>query len=215
MNQLHQHHTSGRAAVVHRPTARPTGESDVTLPPGSTGWWAVGETVVMRTVTIRPAIAADDDEIARITVDAYVAGGHLSGPDHRYAAELRRTTERREQAELLVAEIDGRVAGTITLVRGGTVWAEFTDVDDVEIRMLAVDPAHGGQGIGAALVDAVLARAAAVQANGVALVTMDSMHIARGIYQRRGFRRQPERDLAVPGVLLHAYRLDLTESPAG
>ena len=168
----------------------------------------------MSTVTIRPAEQRDDDEIARITVDAYVAGGHLSGPDHRYAAELRRTAERRQQADVMVAEIDGRVAGTVTVVRGGTAWAEFADPDDLEIRMLAVDPAHGGHGVGAALVDAVLARAAAVQASGVALFTLDSMHVARGIYQRRGFRRQPERDQPVPDAMLRAYRLDLSGTPA-
>ncbi len=169
----------------------------------------------MRSVTIRPATAADDDEIARITVDAYVDGGHLPSRDHRYAGELRKTSDRRERAELLVAEVAGEIAGTVTFVRGGTEYSEFGNPGDAEIRMLAVDPAHAGRGVGAALVDAVLDRARAIGADGIALYTLDSMHSARRIYQRLGFARLPELDHEVPGAMLRAYRLDLAGAATG
>jgi ribosomal protein S18 acetylase RimI-like enzyme len=158
---------------------------------------------------IRAATPDDDQAVADLVVDAYVAGGHL-GPDDDYVRVLRRTTERRGQGEVLVAEVDGVLAGTVTIVRGGTVYSEFGDEEDTEIRMLAVAPAHAGHGIGAALLAEVLDRSRALDARGVALYTLDSMTAARTLYRRNGFGRRAELDHEpAPGVHLRAYRLDL------
>jgi GNAT superfamily N-acetyltransferase len=158
---------------------------------------------------LRPATPEDDETLADLVVDAYVAGGHL-GPDDRYVHVLRRTAERRSHAEVLVAESDGAAVGTVTIVAGGTAYSEFGDEHDDEIRMLAVAPAHAGQGVGAALLAEVLDRSRARGAHGVALYTLDSMAAARTLYRRNGFHRKPDLDREpVPGVQLRAYRLDL------
>jgi len=159
---------------------------------------------------IRPATPDDDEPVADLVVDAYVAGGHL-GPDDGYVRVLRRTAERRAHADVLVAEFDGELLGTVTIVRGGTEYSEFGAEHDTEIRMLAVAPAHAGQGVGAALLAEVLVRSRGLQAHGVALYTLDSMAAARTLYQRNGFHRRPDLDdEPAPGVNLRAYRLDLS-----
>ena len=158
---------------------------------------------------IRPATPADDVAVADLVVDAYVQGGHLA-PDDGYVRVLRRTADRRRQAEVLVAELDGHLAGTVTIVVGGTEFSEFGDEHDTEIRMLAVASDHAGRGVGAALLARVLDRSRAHHARGVALYTLDSMVAARTLYQRNGFGRRPDLDHEpVPGVQLRAYRLDL------
>jgi ribosomal protein S18 acetylase RimI-like enzyme len=160
-------------------------------------------------LVIRPATPADDESLADLVVDAYVQGGHLN-PDDGYVRVLRRTAERRDQAEVLVAEVDGDLVGTVTMVVGGTEFSEFGDERDTEIRMLAVAPAHAGQGVGSALLAAVLERSRTRHARGVALYTLDSMAAARTLYQRNGFGRREDLDHEpVPGVQLRAYRLEL------
>jgi ribosomal protein S18 acetylase RimI-like enzyme len=172
---------------------------------------ASGHTGRVSELRIRPAMPDDDQTLADLVIDAYVTGGHL-GPDDQYVSVLRRTAERRSQAEVLVAESDGELVGTVTMVRGGTAYSEFADEHDTEIRMLAVAPTCGGQGVGAALLSEVLDRSRALDAHGVALYTLDSMAAARTLYQRNGFHRRPDLDHEpAPGVQLRAYRLDLSE----
>ena len=78
----------------------------------------------------------------------------------------------------------------------------------------AVDPAARGLGVGGALVDLVLDRFRRDGMRGVVLSTLPEMTDAHRLYERRGFRRAPERDWApVPGVDLLAYALDLEETP--
>lgn len=60
-------------------------------------------------------------------------------------------------------------------------------VDELHINNLAVDPAHRRQGVGGALVLAVLELARKVAATRVILEVRRSNAAARGLYQRCGF----------------------------
>jgi ribosomal protein S18 acetylase RimI-like enzyme len=76
--------------------------------------------------------------------------------------------------------------------------------------MLAVDPEFQGGGAGSALVDACIEHARADGKHAIVLHTTPWMTTAHRLYERRGFRRLPERDFTpVPEVPLLAYRLDL------
>ncbi|MFB7811784.1 GNAT family N-acetyltransferase [Streptomyces virginiae] len=163
-------------------------------------------------MVIRTAVPADYEALGEITAQAYLADGHLDfNEDDAYLHVLRDVAGRAGQAEVLVAERDGRVLGGVTFAAPGSPLADIADPDEAEFRMLAVAHAARGQGVGEALVRACIERARAVEGvTGVALSTQRSMAGAHRIYARLGFVRTPERDWApIEGLTLLTYRLKL------
>lgn len=110
----------------------------------------------MSTVTIRRAAPADYPTVARLTVAAYRNDGQLPPGSSRYQAALADVAGRAEAGELLVAvdETTRRVVGTVLFVRPGSDYSELSRPGEGEFRMLAVDPAAQGRGVGEALVRA-------------------------------------------------------------
>ena len=105
--------------------------------------------------------ARPDDfaRIAQLTVDVYVGGG-LATP--AYAPELADVAGRAERAELFVVrDPGGRVVGSVALVLTGDFGNVITSDEEAAFRMLVVDPAAQGQGIGELLVTTCLDRARA------------------------------------------------------
>jgi ribosomal protein S18 acetylase RimI-like enzyme len=81
---------------------------------------------------------------------------------------------------------------------------------EAEVRALAVDPHARGRGIGAALVTAVVERAARRGIRQLVLLTLPEMRAAHHLYTQAGFRRLPDRDWSPrPGAILLAYGLVL------
>jgi GNAT superfamily N-acetyltransferase len=76
-------------------------------------------------------------------------------------------------------------------------------------RFLAVDPAARGRGIGRALFAACLDRARAAGKRRMALPTTEWMVTARAMYERAGFRREPEGDARLPGITIVADAAEL------
>jgi ribosomal protein S18 acetylase RimI-like enzyme len=154
---------------------------------------------------IRQAAAEEFPALADLCVAAYapfVAG------DHVYIAELRDVARRAADAELLVAADDGRVLGTVTFVPDGGPLGEIAGPDEAEFRMLAVDPAARGRGVGTALLAHVVDAGRDHGRAGVVCSSLPQMRAAHRIYERSGFRRAPERDWSpVPGVDLLAFAL--------
>ncbi|RIQ21500.1 GNAT family N-acetyltransferase [Jiangella rhizosphaerae] len=155
---------------------------------------------------VRPARPADHAAVARITVAAYDADGFLDG-DEEYADELSDIASRSNQATLLVAaDEDGTVLGAVTFCRPPSPYVEVARPGEAEFRMLAVDPAARGRGVGAALVQACLDLAREHGDDAVVLSSLPRMHTAHRLYERLGFVRTPERDHEpIPGFLLIAY----------
>jgi ribosomal protein S18 acetylase RimI-like enzyme len=168
-------------------------------------------------VVIRRARAQDLETVGRLTVAAYAP--YLEGSDSNYVEHLRDTARRDLEAEVWVA-LDGQaeggtVLGSVTSCPEGSPWRELAQPGEGEFRMLAVDPAAQGRGVGRALVQHVVDGFRADGSRGVVLCSMTTMTPAHRIYEGLGFARAPELDWSpVPGVDLVAYRLDFVGGQA-
>jgi ribosomal protein S18 acetylase RimI-like enzyme len=160
------------------------------------------------TVEVRAASPTDFPRIAEVTVGAYVGDGLAPG---EYVPVLADVAARAELAELLVAcAEDGAILGSVALVLDGHFGEVTTGPDEAGFRMLAVDPAARGRGIGERLVLACLERARAAGKRRMVLSTDTRMAAAHRLYERLGFSRLPERDWSpLPGVELLVYARDL------
>ena len=107
-------------------------------------------------ITVRPAVEADYDAVARITRDSYLAAGYFEDADHPYMRKVQDVALRAGHATIWVAERDGQVVGSVTLARAGEPYADIALEDELEFRMLVVDPAVQRSGAGRAMVDAIL-----------------------------------------------------------
>ena len=144
--------------------------------------------------TIRDIRPDEFEALGEITVLAYA--NRLSPSDSEYLDELRDVAARAAAVPVLVAvDPDGRVLGGVAYIPGpGTPLSEAEREGEAGIRMLAVDPAVGGRGIGRALTVACMDRARAEGRIGMTLYTLPTMGVAHRLYELLGFRRDPERD---------------------
>lgn len=108
-----------------------------------------------------------------------------------------------------IAELDGRPVGCVMCVR------EEAAPGTARLRLLLVDPAGRGKGIGALLVDTVVAFARSVGYRELVLWTNDVLTSARSLYLKAGFTLVAERPHRSYGVTLTGqdWRLPLRESP--
>jgi len=169
--------------------------------------------MAMSVVEVRPDTlsAAAIATLGEIVVRAYRSVGALEGDDE-YVPELRDVARRVREAVVFAAldGADGTPLGCVTYVPGpDNPWAEHLRDREASIRMLAVDPAAQGRGVGSALVAACLDRARADGRRAVFLHSLPVMAGAQRIYERCGFRRVPERDWVFPDFLLMGFVLDL------
>ena len=154
-------------------------------------------------VVVRPAVEDDLDEVGRITVDAYTEGPGAG--TREYVERLRDARTRLDDAALFVAELDGRIIGSITLARPGTVHSEIAHGNELEVRYLSVDPPMWGHGAAKAL----MAKAREVAADEHRVLVLDVIvhnTKAHDMYTKLGFIRVPKRDFyPIPNVDLKAY----------
>jgi ribosomal protein S18 acetylase RimI-like enzyme len=168
-------------------------------------------------VEIRPVQPAEYQRAGDIVVAAYRAlAGHELEAD--YAAQLGDVQGRSATAtaEVLVA-VDGEVVlGCVTFVPdASSPWAELVQADESAIRMLGVDPAAQGRGVGRALVGACVERTRALGHRALFLHSTPWMQSAHRLYESAGFARVPSRDwLPVPEVPLLAFRLEMGPASA-
>jgi ribosomal protein S18 acetylase RimI-like enzyme len=171
-------------------------------------------------VEIREALAGELEEAGRITADAY---REFVPPDDdgdwtSYLVEIADVSGRAERTTILVAVEDGRVLGSLTLELDRRVSegeghreGERLPAHEAHIRMLGVDPAAQGRGIGRALMDEAIRIA---RERGKALMTLNTtrrMKSAQRMYESMGFERDPDWQVDEDFVLL-TYRLALASS---
>ncbi len=151
--------------------------------------------------------------LGEIVLSAYVTlPGHVDEPD--YEAELADVAGRAGLPETIVlgAFDGGAPLGCVTYVASSTSpMAEDVAEGDASFRMLGVDPATQGRGVGRTLVEWCIGRARSDGRLGLAMHTTVWMTGAHRLYEKLGFARDPARDWEpVPGIQLLGYRLDLS-----
>lgn len=160
---------------------------------------------------IRAIEPAEHAAVGELTVAVYgsLPGGRLS---EEYAAILRRVAERAAAADVVVAvDDDGGLLGSVTFCVAPNPYAEVGLPGEAEFRMLVVDPAAQGRGVGEALVRWCVERARELGAPRIVLSSTTWMTVAHRLYGRLGFVRTPERDWSPrPGIDLVTYALDLS-----
>jgi ribosomal protein S18 acetylase RimI-like enzyme len=162
-------------------------------------------------VAFRRATPSDFPEVRRITRDAYLRAGHFAA-DHPYMGVLEDVEHRAGHAEVWVAEAARKLVAAVTLTFAGQPYSEIAVDGELEFRMLAVDPAVQGGGVGRAVVRRIIEHAQSLPEIGAISITSATfMERAHALYESLGFRRAPERDWYVPGedVLLWVFRLEL------
>ena len=162
-------------------------------------------------IIVRPAVPADYEAIARITRDSYLAAGYFDSADHPYMKQIQDVARRAAQATIWVAERDGQVVGSVTLAVAGEPYADIALDDELEFRMLVVDPAVQRSGAGQAMVEAIIAHARSLDGiRAVALTTGGTWESAHGLYRKTGFRRGPG-----AGLVRAGHRHKAAGFPAG
>ena len=168
----------------------------------------------MGEIVVREARPEDDAAVGEILVSGYLTRYAQKMPEvvltDRRKTELRDVASKRKEALVLVAEVDGKVVGTVA------VWAPKAKASEAwlpgacDLRHLAIAPSAQGKGLSKPLLDEAERRARQMGAKYICL------HVRRGnkgvaaLYMSRGYVRAPEGDLELPEVLLDAYVLALS-----
>jgi ribosomal protein S18 acetylase RimI-like enzyme len=165
-------------------------------------------------VTVRPMQPDEAPRVGELTLAAYDRYGRIDGDYRDFLGDPMRRVD--GCTALLVAEVGGEVVGTVSyVVPADREWEDRPEPHgDAGFRILAVDPAYEGRGIGRTLVDACLARARAAGAHRVLITSMSWMHRAHELYRRYGFVRRPDLDVRFPGGTGVILALDLTDEAA-
>jgi ribosomal protein S18 acetylase RimI-like enzyme len=154
-----------------------------------------GQTAVMADLEIRALTEDDDlDAFGQIVLASYLALPDMPRePD--YEAELADVAARVRNGVVFGAFVDGTPAGCVTFVAdASSPHAEGLLPGESSFRMLGVDTAAQGRGIGEALTRRCLAEAVEVCSDAVFIYSGTWMHTAHRLYRRLGFEFVPERD---------------------
>jgi len=173
-------------------------------------------------LSIRDFHITELDSISRLISDSFkqYAPSAPSKSWQSYLEEITDVRSRLGDSELIVAELQGRIVGSVTLyldshlVDDNYLKSHPTDQGWPEgcasIRLLAVHPEYRRLGIGGGLLEECVRRSLDRSISTVGVHTNEIMEVARQIYERRGFVRVPEFDFhPAPNLLVMAYRLDL------
>jgi len=144
-------------------------------------------------IVIRAYADTDREMVNRVALAAFSQYADRYEDWASFSAGIARMADLARDGDLLVAEHEGRLPGAVVHVGPGRPRsAVFPDEWSV-IRMLVVDPAARGQGIGRRLVAACLRQARQAGAPAVGLHTSPIMASALRMYEAIGFVR--DRDL--------------------
>lgn len=159
-------------------------------------------------VVIREARDNELDIVASLVVDAYSEFAAQMAPDawSSFAQDIANVRGRSIDAQVLVAERDGRIVGTVTRYPD---W-RGAQRDAAAVRVLAVPPAERGTGVGRALIGQCIEQARNEGKERVVVTVAQEMEDARDLYDKLGFERAHDLDhMPAPGVRMtgYAYRL--------
>lgn len=153
---------------------------------------------------IRPYRDGDAEALAALTLAAIRETGARAYSPAQVAAWAARYSVQRL--------LDGAARGDTILVAAGPDDAPlaYSVLEaDGHLEMLYVHPAHGGQGLGLALLEAA---EAAARAQGVTRLFTEASELARPVFARAGYVVLHRRDFAIPHegreVAIHNYAME-------
>jgi GNAT superfamily N-acetyltransferase len=141
----------------------------------------------MTEIAIRDYANADAEHLNRIAVSAFGQFRDHYADWPAMCAGLSKTSELSATGEVIVAEFQDQLAGAVAYFGPNSPKAPFFDPQWPVIRMLVVDPAFRGKGLGYALSTECIARAKRDGAPLIALHTSPIMTVALPMYLRMGF----------------------------
>lgn len=140
---------------------------------------------VVAGVTVRPAQLADFAEITRIYNEGIEDREATLEADPKSVEQVREMfSGRQPRHELIVAEIDGNVAGWASL----NPYSHRCAYDAVADLSVYVERSRRGQGIGEQLLVALEARARSNGFHKIVLFTFPFNEAGQRLYRKRGFR---------------------------
>lgn len=162
---------------------------------------------------IRDALPEELSQAAAVLGAAYGEYAASMPPElwRGYHADIVDVRSRLHYSDLIVAQHEGRVAGTVTFYPPGSRDGRSAWPDEwAGIRLVAVHPESRGMGVGRALTEECISRARAIGAPTIGLHTSSIMAVAMDLYKRMGFVRVPEYDFRPsPSIVVEAFRMDL------
>jgi GNAT superfamily N-acetyltransferase len=172
----------------------------------------------MSKLSVRLATTDADLERARaVLAEAYAEYESFFPAENwtPYLADILDLEGRSEASELIVAEADDAIVACVSYFPPGAKmsypsdsFSEHWPHEWAAFRLLAVDPAARGAGVGRLLTQGCIDRARGHKAPALGLHTTAPMGVARAMYERMGFERVPRFDFRPgPEVLVEAYRL--------
>jgi GNAT superfamily N-acetyltransferase len=146
--------------------------------------------------TVRPAVQAERGLIRELLGVAYAPYQAHIPPEvwDRYLADLLDLDRHARNGELLVATVDGAIAGYAAFYPDATAQGLGWPTGWASGRGLAVDPQRRGRGVAAALMADFERRARQAGAPVFAFHTASFMTTARALYERLGYCRAPAFD---------------------
>lgn len=152
-----------------------------------------------------PRDAAQVDALGLAAFDAY-RDAYDDWPAFR--ARIATMSTLAASGEIIVAELDGRLAGAVAYIGPGKPKSDIFLPEWPIMRMLVVAPEAQGLGIGRALAQECIRRAQRDGAAVFALHTSELMQVALPMYERMGFRRRSDAP-TIFGVKYGIYVKDL------
>ena len=142
---------------------------------------------MMEVTKIRDYENADAEDLNRIAVSAFDQFRHHYQDWPAMLAGLSRTSALSSSGEIIVAEYQDRLAGAVAYFGPNVGKAAFFNQSWPVIRMLVVDPAFRGKGLGRALSAECIERAKRDGSEIIALHTSPIMTVALPMYLKMGF----------------------------
>ena len=169
----------------------------------------------MKKVKIRDAASTEIEIIREQRIFSYTEHSQSVPSDHWNALKIAISTDAdiQEGVELIVAEVEGEIVGSVVLFPANTNAYEgnLDELEFPEMRMLAVAPSARGKGVASSLVDECVRRSKENGYRAIGLHTGQFMKNAINLYERLGFKRLPEYDFepADDGIMVLAYQLTI------
>ena len=168
---------------------------------------------------IREALPGEYPALGQLLVQVYSTLEGFPGPremPHYYEmlADIG-ALARKPGAKLLMAAAGQRILGGVVhfadMAQYGSGGTATLEKDASGFRLLAVDPAARGMGVGRALVEACLDLAREDQHTRVVIHTTNAMKTAWRMYEAIGFKRAPDLDFMQGDLQVFGFRFAILE----